>query len=169
MKIKAASIILFLGLTLLQIQGAQAGGKKKKVTPGQVDQTVVIKNNPYASTNYKKIVLLPDQRVFIHEPRFSNPYGGGEPLGIYRQESDENGVCKLFGLDSMLHWRGEEDKSGSLAVINYKGQFAEISNEPKNRFRGFTCTSDSSPGIVPQEEKRFGNDDKGVSIYLPPA
>jgi hypothetical protein len=122
------------------------------------------------SKNYEAKHVNQDLTVSIVKPKFTNPTGEGS---MYLSEnSDFDGVCKLFGLASYVRFSGLLYKvgAGRSVVIDASARFSKFDSLYSSKaISTITCnTADNKP--IPVSDNfsgRYVNDDDSITIKTP--
>jgi hypothetical protein len=126
-----------------------------------------------ASTNYEAKDLNDDGSTYILNPKFSNPQGQGS---LYiSQNSDLNGLCKLYGLGNYVsnsYRTFNQGTSGSVVRINFDARFEKFdSSNNTNAISTFSCEPVGgmpNPSLISTNlEGPYLNDDGSVTIVKP--
>ena len=122
------------------------------------------------STNYEAKYLNENLTVSIVKPKFSNPSGEGALL--LSVNSDYDGVCKLYGLNSYVQFSelNFNAGTGNNVVIDSSSSFKRFeSNIDQFTIGTITCNPAKNLPVPVSEnyEDRFDNDDESVTIKTP--
>ena len=120
-----------------------------------------------ASHDYERMSANPDGSFSINRPKFGVPTGG--KTLINSEDSDQTGVCVLYGFKRSVAVMGRSVYSGLLAVIGADGKISALIDRGygQTAYDTMVCTSDGTIFASTQYGSKRMNDDGSYTILSP--